>query len=170
MAEVGAFKRQLKGTLFEKVDSNNANEYLFKASNILIKIRAIEGLLWFVKWYELQPFLPDSWFSPNLEEFDFQEVYSTLYKLLKFVVGEKLNSTRGSNPIREILKSLKPLAFKNEESFIKCLVDFTLLANSNDVIEQNIYILKSSIYNFESEYYLERQEFDKFSDVSTLLT
>jgi hypothetical protein len=156
MVSAGKFKLKIKKALLDHTNTNKANENLPKAANLLIEMGEVEGLNYFIKWYKAQVHLPDSWFSPDLVTFQFNAVFSMLYDLLSFVVGEKLDSTRGNNPIGEILKSLKPLAFRNEEDFMKCVTDFTSLANSGNVLEENIYSLRSGIYNFESEYYLEK--------------
>ncbi len=166
MVLTGRFKQKVKKILIDNADVNETDENLLKVANLLMEIGEVEGLVFFIKWYKTQAHLPDSWFSPSLVTFQFNAVFPMLYDLLCFVVGKKLDSTRGNNPIREILISLKPIAFRNEEDFMKCMANFTSLSKSDTVLEENIYSLKSSIYNFESEYYLEKREFEEFRNVA----
>lgn len=169
MAEQGVFKRKIESLFHSKINPESTDENLFQSSLILIESGSIIGLIWFVQWYKSRPRLSDrDKFIKKLDKISLEDVLPYLKELIIYILNQKINNWRFSNPISKIFKLLEPKSFVDEPNFEKIvgLYDELLLSKYP---KENEYYLKNSFFAFESEYYLQKVDFCIFSEVKKCL-
>lgn len=169
MVKINTLKRRVGKLLLNKIDTNNIDENLFKASFILIDAGFIEGLECYAKWYQSKPTLPDRNNQiSDVSHLDHDKVIHILLELLKFSLAKRISDWRFIDPIRMLMGSLKPIALNSDDSF-KLVFNLLNQINISEIDSNNIFRFKNGLIAFEKDYYLQKTDYKYIAEIKPLL-
>ncbi|WP_341227797.1 NACHT domain-containing protein [uncultured Arcticibacterium sp.] len=163
------FKRKIVKLLKGHIDATMPNAFLLKSSIFLVSLGDIEGLKRFSLWFKGQQRIPDTIeFVENIDRLDFDEAFVILEDLMRHIISKNFSDFRFTNPIGQILHLLAKPVYINETRFNKCVYQLNEI-NKSIQIENNIYRYKSEVNHFIDEYYLQKVDFENYSETKAYL-
>lgn len=170
MVKINTMKRRVGRLVLSKINYQNLDNNLLKASFILIDTGFIEGLEWYVKWYKSRPDIPDinSQIS-DVSHLPSDKAIPILLDLLKFSLATPKSSEIFTDPIGMLMGLLKPIALSSDDSF-KLVFNLLNQINISEIDRNNIFRFKNGVIAFEKDYYLQKTDYKYIVEIKSLLS
>ncbi|WP_435352837.1 restriction endonuclease [Emticicia sp. SJ17W-69] len=169
MVKINTIKKRIGRLLISKINHDNIDNNLFKASFTLIDAGFIEGLEWYSKWYKSRPTIPDiNNQINNVSHLPSDNTISIIFDLLKFSLATPKSNEMFTDPIGMLMGLLKPISLSSDESF-KLVLNLLNQIDISEIEKNNIYRFKSSLLTFEKDYYLQKFDYQSITEIKSLL-
>lgn len=169
IVKIDIFKLRVGNTILKSRDF----ESLHRASLILIEANFIEGLELYATWFKSIERFNDNRHNfmrsiKGLEMLPIEKSIEILFDLIKFTLNEKIDQWDRHDPINIIFDSLKLIALKSDEIFLKVFKGLRNL-DISEVDEINISIFKDRVFSLEREYYLQKIDYKNIKEIKPIL-